>query len=112
MLWHDILFGIFKKRSCKTKKKQPKKGRKIKLKISIRHIAKWDKIRTKKNKIELRINNGFQVFYCTIYLPIHSCIRTNVSDLYSKTAKLFRIIKTSCEVTSTEVNVNEVISTI
>ena len=70
MLWHDILFGIFKKRSCKTKKKQPKKGRKIKLKISIRHIAKWDKIRTKKNKIELRINNGFQVFYCTIYLFI------------------------------------------
>ena len=42
--------AFFKKEVVKLKKKQPKKGRKIKLKISIRHIAKWDKIRTKKKK--------------------------------------------------------------
>ena len=58
--------AFLKEEVVKLKKKQPKKGSKIKSKISIRHIAKWDKIRTKKNKIKLRINNGFQVFYCTI----------------------------------------------
>ena len=59
--------AFLKEEVVKLKKKQPKKGSKIKSKISIRHIAKWDKIRTKKkNKIQLRINNGFQVFYCTI----------------------------------------------
>ena len=64
--------AFLKEEVVKLKKKQPKKGSKIKSKISIRHIAKWDK----KKQDRIKKNNGFQVLYC---------IRTNVSDLYSKT---------------------------
>ena len=42
--------AFLKKDVVKLKKKQPKKGRKIKLKKSIRHIAKGEKIRKKKKK--------------------------------------------------------------
>ena len=54
--------AFFKKEVVKLKKKQPKKGRKIKLKISIRHIAKWDKIRTKKKQDRIKNKQRFSSF--------------------------------------------------
>ena len=58
--------AFFKKEAVKLKKKQPKKGRKIKSKISIRHIAKWDKIRTKKKQDRIKNKQRFSSFFCTI----------------------------------------------
>ena len=54
--------AFLKKEVVKLKKKQPKKGRKIKLKISIRHIAKWDKIRTKKKQDRIKNKQRFSSF--------------------------------------------------
>ena len=54
--------AFLKKEVVKPKKKQPKKGRKIKLKISIRHIAKWDKIRTKKKQDRIKNKQRFSSF--------------------------------------------------
>ena len=62
MLWHDILFGIFKRRSCKTKKKQPKKGSKIKSKISIRHICKVGQNSNKKKQDQIKNKQRFSSF--------------------------------------------------
>ena len=54
--------AFLKEEVVKLKKKQPKKGSKIKSKISIRHIAKWDKIRTKKKQDRIKNKQQFSSF--------------------------------------------------